>query len=122
MKFNHSTSYFYMFTGEDFTVEFDFTDNMASGDIIGSSSVSIIGFDGIDYTYLPLNDSIGKRLNPFIADLIKAIGKTDDKVHKIIINLDTGQINIICFEEYHKDSEVYKDEFNKLVKYFEGVY
>jgi len=57
-KFNHLNSYFYMFLTEDFTVEFDFTDNIASGDSIGTSSISIVDSDGTDYTSTMIaNDS-----------------------------------------------------------------
>jgi hypothetical protein len=39
-----------MFMDEDFTVEYDFTSNIASGDSIGSSSISITNSDGTDYS------------------------------------------------------------------------
>lgn len=58
MKFNHENSYFWMFQSEDFTVEYDFTDNLATGDTIATSTISIVNSEGTDLTSTMIaNDS-----------------------------------------------------------------
>jgi len=49
-KFNHENSYFYMFMGEDFTVEFDFTQNIASGDSLSTATVVLKDANGVNYS------------------------------------------------------------------------
>lgn len=50
-KFDHENSYFYMLNDEEFVVEFDFTNNIASGDSLASiQSLTIKNTDGTDYS------------------------------------------------------------------------
>jgi hypothetical protein len=56
MKFDHTTSYFYIFVGEDFNVRFDFTDSLSTGGVIAgaesldSATVVMINELGVDVT------------------------------------------------------------------------
>jgi hypothetical protein len=76
-------------------------------------------FNGHNFVYLPVE---GTDIPPFIQDLFMVFGKEDSKIHKIIIDPNTGQINILLFKENHQDTIVYAKEFTKLVDFFTFKY
>jgi len=50
MKFDSTVSYFYKYAGEDFQVEYDFDNDLASGDSVSSCTASIYDIDDTNKT------------------------------------------------------------------------
>jgi hypothetical protein len=50
MKMDHTTSYFYKFDNEEFDVEFDFSNSLASGETLSSTAVSATDSNGTTVT------------------------------------------------------------------------
>lgn len=50
MKFDHTTSYFYKFYDEEFDIEFDWTNSLATGQTLNSCVITVTDSDGNDVT------------------------------------------------------------------------
>ena len=99
-KFDHENSYFYLLEDESFVVEYDFTNNIASGDSLSSiSSITIKDADGTDYSSLAISgDSVS---SPDVNFTIQAGNLPSDGIYEISIlvlttNAKYHRGNITC--------------------------
>ena len=95
MKFDHSNDWFYKYNTDEFTVEWDFTKDLATGDAVASALVTIKDSLGVDRTASMISDTAVSSPNvTFKVDegsagetyLIKLIGYTTGSsifTHKI---------------------------------------
>ena len=92
MKADHSNNYFYMFEDEDFDVEYDFTNNIATGDTLTSCAITIYDSSSAEHASTMIaNKTISDPdvtftvQNPPAVDIyeIKIIGTTTDSRHYV---------------------------------------
>jgi hypothetical protein len=110
-KFNYENSYFYLFKDEDFTIAYDFTNNIASGDSLSSATVSIADSNGTDYTSTMIaNESVSSPDVTFTVQNPPASGVYEIKIVAVTANSNSHVGKIIC--------EVFESE--TLVTYLAG--
>ena len=96
-KFNHENSYFYMFLAEDFTVEFDFTDNIASGDTLSTATIVVLDSEGVDQsTTMVANKTVSSPDVTFTIQNPPAVGTYEIKITTTTVNSANHIGKIIC--------------------------
>ena len=105
-KFNHENNYIYLLSDESIMVEYDFTNNIASGDSINSiSSITVKGSDGTDYySTVITGDSVS---SPNVYFTIQAGSLPSAGVYEISILILTTN------SKYHRG--------NLICEIFEGI-
>ena len=107
-KADHSTDYFYMFEDEDFDVEYDFTNNMGTGETLSTCDITVYDSAGVEHASTMIaNKSISSPdvtftiQNPVAVDVyeIKLVGTSDTSrnyVGKITVEV-IGDITLTTY-------------------------
>jgi len=91
MKFNHNIDWFAKYSDEEFSVEFDFTNDLTTGDSISTATVVVYDEDKVDVTNT-LIDGTPSVSSPDVSFTVQA--GTSGKTYEIVIQATTASGNI----------------------------
>ena len=124
MKFDYKVQHFYKYADETFSVEYDFTNDLGSSETISSSTVTVIGTDGTDYTSTMISTTTTS--SPDV--LFTITGGTGGQVYEITVSAVTDASNtytrkLICevYETFNLNTKVADPAANSYVTLTEAI-